>query len=64
MRSKYFQTLDNERNWTDWKYDIIAIINSQNIENAINSTCIPIGDSDIDLFNAKQNMSSKCLSLI
>ena len=49
-----FQTFKFETQWSDWKDHIIVTIDSQNVEDVIDSLFIPIGTSAIDLFVAKQ----------
>ena len=52
-----FQMLSNERHWSDYKNHNIATANSENIEEVLDLTCIPINGFTNDLFITYSNLN-------
>ena len=50
----HFKIFSNERNWLDYKDHTIVTANSQNIEEVLDPTFVPINGDTVDLFTAKQ----------
>ena len=49
-----FHKFNNERNWSDFHDHTTATANSQNMENVLDITYVPIDADDADLFHAQQ----------
>ena len=47
----HFQAFTNERTWLDYKDYTIATANSQNVEDILDPTFVPINSDTIDLFS-------------